>query len=169
MNLEVILFVDPTSKIVISGIQTQGETYNTGISYNGLITVILPINTSISDYVNKKYYKNDQFFDLPIQPTQYHIWNLATESWEEGIDWEIKFKEEVVTSINIKAGIKITALYPIFKQLNLARSLDATTMYAYIDSIRDLSNVANAAIGLAINVSEIRAIESQFTADITLL
>ena len=35
-------------------------------------------------------------------------------------------------------------------------------MYAYIDSVRDLSNVANAAIEFAIDVTENSTIESGF-------
>ena len=78
-------------------------------------------------------------------------------------------RTESIASINAQASDKITALYPIYKQLNVAHTVDALPMYAYIDSIRDLSNIANTAIGLAVDVAEIRAIESGFITGLALL
>jgi hypothetical protein len=75
-------------------------------------------------------------------------------------------KAESIVSINTQAGDKILALYPLYKQLNVARLSDATAMYTYIDAIRDLSNTATIAIGLAVDMLGIRAIESQFIADL---
>ena len=76
---------------------------------------------------------------------------------------------ESITTINALAGDKILSSYPIYKQLNLGRdnsSLSSAAMYAYIDSIRTLSNVANTAISSAADVAEIRGIEAQFVADL---
>lgn len=78
-------------------------------------------------------------------------------------------KQEAITEINTLAGDKITALYPLYKQLNVARTADAQVMYAWIDSIRLLSNATNDGIALAETVSEIRALESQFSEQLDLL
>jgi hypothetical protein len=78
-------------------------------------------------------------------------------------------KQEAITAVNTLAGDKITALYPLYKQLNVARTVDAQVMYDWIDSIRLLSNTANDGIVLAETVSEIRVLESQFATQLNLL
>jgi hypothetical protein len=78
-------------------------------------------------------------------------------------------KQEAITAVNALAGDKITALYPIYKQLNVARTVDAQVMYDWIDSIRLLSNTTNDGIALAETVAEIRALESSFAEQLNLL
>lgn len=78
-------------------------------------------------------------------------------------------KQEAITEINTLAGDKITALYPLYKQLNVARTANAQVMYDWIDSIRLLSNTTNDGIALAETVSAIRVLESQFSEQLDLL
>ena len=78
-------------------------------------------------------------------------------------------KQEAITEINTLAGDKITALYPLYKQLNIARTANAQVMYDWIDSIRLLSNTTNDGIASAETVSEIRTLEHQFSEQLDLL
>ena len=78
-------------------------------------------------------------------------------------------KQEAISEINVLAGDKITALYPLYKQLNVARTADAQVMYDWIDSIRLLSNTTNDGIALAETVAAIRSLEHQFSEQLDLL
>ena len=60
-------------------------------------------------------------------------------------------------AINQLASDKILARYPLYKQLNTARTEQAPAMYAWIDSVRLAANNAQSAIKLAVNVSAMRA------------
>ena len=142
------------------------DSYHDGLSLYGYLYIDVTNSIESDDYYRLKYYKNGEFKPYPDRPSEYHFWNIGEEFWDSPIDFMVTARKDANIKINKEAWNKITALYPIYKQLNLSRTTDATTMYAYIDSIRDLSNVANTAIGLAVDVSEIRAIESQFTADL---
>ena len=65
--------------------------------------------------------------------------------------------------VNQLASDKITAIYPIYKQLNVARSSDAAVMNIWIDSVRALAQTAKAAINTATSIVEIRSAISDLT------
>ena len=75
-------------------------------------------------------------------------------------------KTESISKVKALAGDKILSVYPIYKQLNIARTEEAPTMYAYIDLVRSLSNLATDSITSAIDIIEIRAIETKYTIDL---
>lgn len=76
---------------------------------------------------------------------------------------------EEVTRVNQLASDKILLRYPLYKQLNTARTEQAQVMYDWIDSIRLAANNAQAAMALAISVAELRSITLAFTRQLALL
>lgn len=77
--------------------------------------------------------------------------------------------EEAVVVINQLACDKIVASYPIYKQLNIARTAQAYDMYVWIDRIRVASNNACEASQQVSSVAELRAIETVYTEQLALL
>ena len=71
-------------------------------------------------------------------------------------------QSEYIALINDLAGQKITVKYPIYKQLNVSRTTDVTTMNTWIDSIRELAQTAKIAIKAAPTIVEIRAAKVAF-------
>ena len=73
-------------------------------------------------------------------------------------------KLEYITEVDSLASVKILAIYPFYKQHNVSRtplSEEAVVMYAYIDGIRSLAQVAKATISIATSTIEIsRAVDS---------
>ena len=69
--------------------------------------------------------------------------------------------EEVIV-INQLASDKILLRYPLYKQLNTARTEQAQVMYDWIDSIRLAANDANAAINIATSIGIMRVIVSDY-------
>lgn len=161
---ETVLFLDENG-LVVSAITTTKGAYIGQVSNLGFPIVILPSDTDINLYLNKKYYLNSQFYDLPIKPTNYHRWDIITLSWiisEE--DFE-KFRLNSINIINSKAGDKILTTYPMYKQINLGRvpyTNETLAMFTYIDTIRTLSNIATNSITLATTVVQIREAEDTF-------
>ena len=70
----------------------------------------------------------------------------------------IDYKEEVLITINQLASDKILARYPLYKQLNTARTEQAQVMYDWIDSIRLAANNAQNEVTIATTVVAIRAV-----------
>lgn len=68
--------------------------------------------------------------------------------------------------VNQLASDKITAIYPIYKQLNVARTSEAEAMNIWIDSVRALAQTTKLAINAATSIVEIRSAISDFTSDI---
>jgi len=71
-------------------------------------------------------------------------------------------QSEYIALINELAGQKITAKYPIYKQLNVMRTTDVTTMSTWIDSIRALAQAAKVTITAAPSIVEIKAAKAAF-------
>lgn len=69
-------------------------------------------------------------------------------------------------AINNIASDKILSVYPYYKQLNIARTTDAATMYAWIDNIRSLSNVATSSINDATDSQTIYGIVADFKTEL---
>ena len=69
--------------------------------------------------------------------------------------------EEVIV-VNQLASDKILLRYPLYKQLNTARTEQAQVMYDWIDSIRLTANNAQAAINVAPSIGIMRVIVSDY-------
>ena len=80
-----------------------------------------------------------------------------------------ELKVDAVLEINRLAGDKIILIYPIYKQLNIGRSVDAPLMWAWIDSVRDLSNAENSAVNLAADSASIQSVIAGFKAALEML
>ena len=68
--------------------------------------------------------------------------------------------------VNKLAGDKILATYPFYLQHNISRdpsSLEATTMFTWIDDVRALAQTAKASINTATSIVEIRSAISDLT------
>ena len=64
--------------------------------------------------------------------------------------------------VNQLASDKITAIYPIYKQLNVARTSEAEAMNIWIDSVRALAQTAKADINAATTIVVIRTTQTAF-------
>ena len=74
--------------------------------------------------------------------------------------------------VNKLAGDKILAIYPFYLQHNISRdvnSLEAISMFAWIDSIRDLANTAKASIATATTIVDIRTAMTVYTDSLHLI
>jgi hypothetical protein len=61
------------------------EFYNNSVvegALNGTDSWVKTVTTLPTNWQNS-YYKNNEFKQLPEKPSNYHIWNLETEQWEE--------------------------------------------------------------------------------------
>lgn len=112
------------------------------------------------------YYKNNEFKQLPTKPSQYHIWNLQTEQWEEPDGYLQTIQSEGNKQINQLSSQKILSKYPIYKQLNIGRTPEAQVMYDWIDNVRNLSNIATANITQAVTQDEITTIVDNFKTEL---
>ncbi len=164
------------------------------IKSNGLVDHIIVPGTSL-DYIDGDSYgeytarRGESIEDAGTILTTWHwtgtefsthlpntnpdfIWDSVNFTYKEPDGYIDIVRNRTITKVNNQAGIKITSLYPIYKQLNISRnptSQEALAMYLYIDSIRSLSNIANFNITSAAEVSQIREIETGFTTSLSLL
>lgn len=113
-----------------------------------------------------RYYKDGIFKVLPAKPSQYHIWNLETEQWQEPEGYLQTIQSDGNKQINQLASQKILSKYPIYKQLNLARTEEAQVMYSWIDNIRNLSNIANTNIEASTTLEQINSIVANFKTEL---
>ena len=81
--------------------------------------------------------KKKEFILFPDKPSGNCKWSYDLKKWVYNNQEYIDF---ICSQINALAGNKITLKYPIYLQLNTARTPDADAMYAWIDSIRSLAN-----------------------------
>ena len=97
-------------------------------------------------------------------PNKYATWDSTTNTWIDPLDILDLQKADAVLEVDSSAGVKILAIYPFYKQHNVSRtplSEEALAMYAYIDGIRSLAQVAKATISIATSAVEIsRAVDS---------
>lgn len=103
---------------------------------------------------------------IPPKPDNYSEFNWQTKQWDALADWLDKAKADAVKQINHLASQKILSKYPIYKQLNIARTDDAQVMYSWIDNIRNLSNIANANIETSTTLEQINSIVDNFKTEL---
>lgn len=80
-----------------------------------------------------------------------------------------KHIQEGVDNINQLASDKILLRYPLYKQLNTARTDQAQTMYDWIDQVRGLAITAKTNISIAPSVVEIRSATTLFIGNLQLI
>jgi hypothetical protein len=71
--------------------------------------------------------------------------------------------KEYTLKVNQIASDRITTKYPVYKQLNNARTVEAVMMNAWIDDVRAMAQVAKLAINAASSITEVRAAIATFT------
>lgn len=149
-----------------TGVFNSPDSYRDGVVIdNNLYVDISDVELSDNLLLNS-YYKNNEFKQLPTKPSQHHIWNLALEQWEEPEGYLQTIQSDGSKQINQAASQKILSKYPIYKQLNLARTEEAQVMYSWIDNIRNLSNIANANIEASTTLEQINSIVENFKTEL---
>jgi hypothetical protein len=78
-------------------------------------------------------------------------------------------RADYTATANQMASDKITAKYPLYKQLNVARTPDAEAMNTWIDVVRAIAQAAKTEINVAPSIVEIRAAVSEFKSSLELL
>ena len=77
--------------------------------------------------------------------------------------------KESILVINQLASDKILAKYPLYRQLNIARTTDAEIMNTWIDQVRELAVIAKAEISIAPSIVEIRLATALFIDNLQLI
>jgi hypothetical protein len=57
----------------------------------------------------KSYYKNNEFKELPEKPSNYHIWNLETEQWQEPENYQQLLFNEAASKVKQERQRLLTA------------------------------------------------------------
>jgi hypothetical protein len=57
----------------------------------------------------KSYYKNNEFKELPEKPSNYHIWNLETEQWQEPENYQQLLFDEAASKVKQERQRLLTA------------------------------------------------------------
>jgi hypothetical protein len=55
------------------------------------------------------YYKNNEFKQLPEKPSNYHIWNLETEQWQEPENYQQLLFDEAASKVKQERQRLLTA------------------------------------------------------------
>jgi len=95
-------------------------------------------------------------------PSKYATWDANTKTWQDPANIVDLTKADTIIDINTLAGDKITSKYPIYRQINIARTTEAEAMYVWIDSVRAAAQAAKTEIGAATSIADIRAAEAAF-------
>lgn len=104
--------------------------------------------------------------DIPVKPDEYHEFNWKLKQWVAFPNYLTKIINDSIKQVNQLASQKILSKYPIYKQLNLARTDTAQVMYDWIDNIRNLSNIANANIETSTTLEQINSIVDNFKTEL---
>ena len=125
------------------------------------------------------YYKSDkhyivegEVFDIPNRPSMFHYFNYDTKKWDILTDGYLKVRSVYKNHVNSEAAFYINAKYPEYKQRNILASGDSLLIsqcWGYINSVRDLSNIANDKIDLEYTEENINKLFLQFKKDVQLL
>ena len=114
-------------------------------------------------YSGDDYYIADgQAIAKEPKPSPYHIFDYTSKTWildTFSLDY---MKSSCILTVNSLSSDKITARYPIYKQLNNIGTSEYDAMRSYIDNIRNLSNIANDSINLATTIEECKDILQTF-------
>ena len=78
-------------------------------------------------------------------------------------------KQEGADNINQLASNKILAKYPLYRQLNIARTDQVQAMYDWIDQVRELATTAKTDISIAPTIVEIRSATTLFIDNLQLI
>lgn len=93
------------------------------------------------------------------------VWDAINYQYIYPITHMDLITQRAVDEVAILAQNKILQVYPFYRQHNLGRdptSSEAIEMYAFIDGIRDSSNIAEASILAALTIEEIESIVNAF-------
>lgn len=124
---------------------------------------VLDIQTPIHVIVGKTHWDGTEFKEHTPQTSPIEVWNSEEFKFEVSME---NVRLQYNLQINQLASQKILSKYPIYKQLNLARTDDAQVMYSWIDNIRNLSNIANANIETSTTLEQINAIVDNFKTEL---
>lgn len=168
--------VDMKSKLCV-GVFTSLDSYENGAVFENNTYIQLDGYVEDDKFFLNSYYKNNEFKQLAVRPSQYHIWNLETEQWQEPESYLETIRADGKQQINQLAGQKITAVYPITKQnflqgrymelmmLGQTDSDEAKAIAAgwrFIKAVKDASDEANVKINQSETLEAITAIVDEF-------
>jgi hypothetical protein len=77
------------------------EFYNNSVvegALNGTDSWVKTVTTLPTNWQNS-YYKNNEFKQLPEKPSNYHIWNLETEQWQEPENYQQLLFNEAASKV----------------------------------------------------------------------
>lgn len=174
-----IVFIDNQGLIKTVARVESKELYSEDEYYAGSSVKYIPalMDTLTDDELLRYYFKNDELKQLPEKPSQYHIWNLEIEQWQEPEGYLETIRRDAVSQINQLAGQKITAVYPITKQnylqgryielmmLGQTDSEEAKAIAAawqFLKAVKDASDEANVRVNQADTLEVITAVVDEF-------
>lgn len=163
--MSTVFFSDVVTGIVDYCVTHSLNNFKEGEVYEGKIATIKDLEPTI---VVGRYYRNrnNDLVELPLRQNNYLIWNLEIEQWVEPEGYLQTIQSDGSKQTNQLASQKILSKYPIYKQLNLARTDTAQVMYDWIDNIRNLSNIANTNIETSTTLEQINSIVDNFKTEL---
>lgn len=140
--------------------------YTDGAVYGVCTARFIPINSNDIEYLETQHWEIDSFKPHNRKQFDYQIWDNVNFIWKLPDNYVEIIQNKAIEETNQLASQKILSKYPIYKQLNLARTDDAQVMYSWIDNIRNLSNIATANIEQAVTQEEITTIVDNFKTEL---
>jgi hypothetical protein len=164
--MQYAVMLNKVTRQVVSYIELTVDAYAEGQLIGDNKVLLLPDRpVDTQDLLKNKYYKDGIFKELPHRENEFTQWDYESEQWVEPPDFIQNYQAKMLKIVDQSARDKILLRYPIYRQLNFGRepsSQEAVAMYAYIDSIRNESNITNEAILNASNKLEIETHVSDF-------
>lgn len=86
---------------------SSDDMYEDGSMYGDMTAIHIPFDSVDEDYFNLKYYKDGAWHDKPTQPTQFHDFDITTESWVANVPRAKKWlRSQIKTKYeNVKNGL----------------------------------------------------------------
>jgi hypothetical protein len=144
------------------------DLYIDGGEANGSITIQGYDNWVIGDILTTLHWTGSEVGVHAAQPDKDYVWDKTTFSYVLPDNYLDTLKTTNTVEVNRLAWDKITVIYPLYKQLNVARTSEAGAMNTWIDSIRALAQTAKLAISVAPSIIEIRVAITTFTDNLQL-
>jgi hypothetical protein len=100
--------VDMKSKLCV-GVFTSLDSYENGAVFENNTYIQLDGYVEDDKFFLNSYYKNNEFKQLAVRPSQYHIWNLETEQWQEPGNYQQLLFNEAASKVKQERQRLLTA------------------------------------------------------------
>jgi len=139
--------------------------YKDGEIRDGILVKTVDEAISHEEIMDTYHWTGSEVGIHPPKEDSLAIWDKTTFSFGRPSYWLDVKKRQAVGQVNETAYVRITNVYPTYKQLNLGRdptSQEALDMYAFIDNVRNKSNLDNEQIMAATSYEQLQEVSASF-------